>query len=146
MLTMSESGPSIAEQIEAEYVRIEKRRLFDQKPLPGLEDYVCTFDCLEHCPLAGNHKHGIDDHCFYWDTIPLYVPEIEYPEFEDWRELHEGLVKPEPTDPLQTRCPRCFSTEVTIGYLYLECRNCDYNEPLRDFPENIGREMGQRHA
>lgn len=40
----------------------------------------------------------------------------------------------EPEDPLQTRCPRCLSTEVAIGYSYIECKNCGYNEPLIDFP------------
>ncbi len=40
----------------------------------------------------------------------------------------------EPKDPMRSRCPRCLSTEVTIGYPYIECRNCNYNEPLIDFP------------
>ena len=40
----------------------------------------------------------------------------------------------EPEDPLQTRCPRCLSTKIDIGYPYIKCLNCEYNEPLIDFP------------
>jgi len=123
---MSELGPSILEQIEIEYSRTEKRRLFDQKPLPGLEDYVCTFDCLEHCPLAP------DGGCYYWDTFPL--ENIEYPEFDSWQDLHEESVRSEPENPLQTRCPRCYSTKVTIGDTYIVCANCEYDEVLADYP------------
>jgi len=45
-----------------------------------------------------------------------------------------NLVCKEPEDSMQTRCPRCFSTDVIIGYPYVECKNCGYNEALIDFP------------
>lgn len=103
-----------------------------QAVLPGLEGYVCTFECLTHCPLAP------DGGCFWDDPAIGMYDEVEYPEFTWWRILHEELVRPEPEDSTQTRCPRCFSTKVTIGRLYIECRNCGYNEVLIDFPENCG--------
>lgn len=87
----------------------------------------CNFQCLSNCPLLP----GLD--CIYDDPdFPLDV--YQFPEFTFWRWEHEELVKPEPEDPMQIRCPRCFSTEVTLGYPYVECENCGYNEPLIDFP------------
>lgn len=119
----------------------------EQLMFPGLEGYICTFKCLTYCPLAPGED------CL-WDDPPIGMFDlVEYPEFFWWRfEQIFGVTKEEleitpdvmeeyfkePEDPLQTRCPRCFSTQVTIGYPYIECRNCGYNEPLIDFPENIG--------
>ncbi len=105
-----------------------------QDVLPGLEGYVCNFKCLTECPLAP------DGGCYYDDpSYPLYPLDlIEYPEFEIWQEMHEELVKPEPEDPVQPRCPRCLSIQVTFGYPYIECTNCGYNEPVIDFSENLG--------
>ena len=59
-------------------------------------------------------------------------PEIEYPEFFWWRIDH--LVQPEPDDPMQYRCPRCFSTKIDVSYPYIQCLHCGYDEPLIDFP------------
>jgi len=64
---------------------------------------------------------------------------VKYPEFLWWREDNKKLVRPEPGNPMQTRCPRCLSTWIIIGYPYIKCKNCGYNEPLIDLPENIGR-------
>lgn len=99
-----------------------------QPVLPGLEGYVCTFECLTNCPLAP------DGGCYY-DDPPAWEmwDEVQYPEFFDWQVLNEKLVCPQPENPLQTRCPRCFSIEVITGYLYIECKNCGYNEILSDY-------------
>lgn len=112
-----------------------------QAPLPGLEDYVCTFKCLTHCPLPpgrdciwddpGAPFNGFDD-----DFDALF--EAEFPDFSWWREFNEELVRREPKDPTQTRCRRCWSIKVDVGYPYIQCRNCGYNEPLVDYPENVG--------
>ena len=97
-----------------------------QETIPGFEDYVCTGQCLTHCPFP-------DGPC-PWDDPDVGEP-FEYPEFFWWREMHGGNEKyKEPEDLNQYRCPRCLSTEVTIGYPYIECGHCSYNEPLIDFP------------
>lgn len=78
---------------------------------------------------------------YYPDEI-LYSPDgvvdyIEYPEFFWWRVNHEdecSIKHTEPEDPTQARCRRCLSTEVVIGYPYIQCKHCGYNEPLIDFP------------
>ena len=100
--------------------------------VPGEVGY---FDC-EVQQVDIDHPDGC------WDKV-------EYPEFFWWRfkqifgASNEFLIITpdmmdeyfgEPEDPLQTRCPRCLSTEVAIGYPYIECKNCGYNEPLIDFP------------
>ena len=119
-----------------------------QTVLPGLEGYICTFDCLDNCPLAP------DGGCFYEDSPPLYAPPIEYPEFFAWRfeqvfgDSKEFLIVTpdmldeyfkEPEDPLQTRCPRCSSTEITDDDLHIKCQNCGYNEVLMDFPVSLSQ-------
>jgi len=116
-----------------------------QHPLSGFEDYVCTFQCLTHCPFP-------DGDCIWNDPDIGCYDLVEYPEFFQWRfqqifgNSNEPLVItpdmmdeyfPEPKDPTQQRCPRCLSTEVVIGYIYIKCRHCGYNEPLVDFPENV---------
>ncbi len=74
---------------------------------------------------------------------------VVYPEFFWWRfkrifgdstefliitpDMMDEYFK-EPEDKMQTRCPRCFSTEVIVGYPYIECKNCEYSESLIDFP------------
>jgi len=74
---------------------------------------------------------------------------VRYPPFFQWRfnqifgdseaflivtpDMMDEYFK-EPEDPTQTRCPRCFSIEVVVGYPYIECKNCGYNESLIDFP------------
>ena len=87
----------------------------------------CSFQCLTNCPLPPGQD------CI-WDDPDYPLDRYEYPEHTFWRWDHEDLVRPEPVNPLQTRCPRCFSTAVIIGYPYIECRNCGYNESLIDFP------------
>lgn len=89
----------------------------------------CSFQCLTNCPLPPG---AYEPNCI-WDDPDIGEP-IEYPEHTFWRWDHEELVELEPENPLQTRCPRCFSTRVIIGYPYIECRNCGYNEALMDFP------------
>jgi len=105
-----------------------------QHPLPGLEDYVCTFQCLTHCPFP-------DGECIWDDPLIGCFDEVEYPEFFWWRIIHEeecSIKHTEPDNPMQIRCPRCLSVEVDIGYPYIECQHCGYNEPLIDYPENVG--------
>ena len=74
---------------------------------------------------------------------------VEYPEFFGWRfnqifgnskefliitpDMMDEYFK-ELEDPTQTRCPRCLSVNVNVGYPYIECQHCGYNEPLIDFP------------
>ena len=95
-----------------------------QSVIPGLEGYVCTFECLTHCPLEPGQE------C-YWDD-PSY-PILDDLSLEEcyalWRDINESLAQPEPGNPMQTRCSRCFSTQVVIGYPYIECKNCGLSEP-----------------
>ena len=74
---------------------------------------------------------------------------VEYPPFFGWRfeqvfgdsnafliitpDMMDEYFK-EPDDPMQSRCPRCYSTNIGFGYPYIQCFNCGYNEPLIDFP------------
>ena len=74
---------------------------------------------------------------------------VEYPEFFEWRfeqifgdstefliitpDMMDKYFK-EPDNPMQSRCPRCYSTNISFGYPYIQCFNCGYNEPLIDFP------------
>ena len=74
---------------------------------------------------------------------------VEYPPFFWWRfeqvfgdsnafliitpDMTDEYFK-EPDDPMTSRCPRCYSTNIGFGYPYIQCFNCDYNEPLIDFP------------
>lgn len=103
-----------------------------QTVLPGLEECVCTFECLTHCPLAPGED------CFWDDPGIGMFDLVEYPEFFWWREGNKKLVRREPKDTMRTRCPRCLSVRVGIGYPYIKCKNCGYNEPLIDFVENVG--------
>lgn len=125
-----------------------------QETLPGFEGYVCIFQCLTHCPYP-------DGPCPYDD--PDIGEPIEYPEFFWWRLEHltedqkrqlmePGLdmmivtpdclddfyPEPEPVGKVY-RCLRCLSTKVHFGEVWIVCRHCGYNEPLIDFPENIGQ-------
>ena len=98
-----------------------------QLQLPGLEK--CNFQCLTNCPMEPLGKDCL------WDDPEIGMFDlVEYPEFFFWQWEHKSLVRPEPKDPLKTRCPRCFSTKVTIGYPLIECKNCGWNEALIDFP------------
>jgi len=84
----------------------------------------------------------IDDPDGCWDKV-------EYPEFFWWRfkqvfgDSNEFLIITpdmmdeyfkEPDDPMQSRCPRCYSTKIVIGYPDIKCLNCGLEEPLIDFP------------
>lgn len=102
----------------------------------------CDWQCL-NCPLPPGQD------CLWDDPSIGEFDLVEYPEFFWWRfnrifgdsdefleitpDMMDEYFK-EPNDPLQTRCPRCLSTEVTRGYPQMECKNCGYNEPLIDFP------------
>lgn len=117
-----------------------------QLHFPGMGDMAteCDFQCLTNCPME---PFGKD--CLYDDPDIGMFDLVEYPEFFSWRfeqifgnsdeflevtpDMMEEYFK-EPEDSTQTRCPRCLSVEVTIGYPYMECRHCGYNEPLIDFP------------
>lgn len=88
----------------------------------------CTWRCLSNCPLPP----GMD--CIWEDPDIGEFDLVEYPEYFWWREDNKKLVRREPKNSLRARCPRCFSTKIVIGYPYIECRNCGYNEPLIDFP------------
>ena len=112
-----------------------------QKVIPGLEGYVCTFDC-NHCPLEPGEMCYWDDPGIV-DENPLaddYTFEAEFhiEEFEYWRFLYPWRVKPEPADKNTIRCPRCYSFDLSIKDQYIFCNCCRYNEPLIDFPDNIG--------
>ncbi len=67
---------------------------------------------------------------------------VEYPEFTFWR-VDRGIKEDDWSinDPFpeRTRCPRCHSTDINIAYPYITCMTCKYNEPLIDFPENVGK-------
>ena len=105
-----------------------------QHTIPGLEDYVCTFQCLTHCPFPSGD-------CPWDDPLIGMFDKVEYPEFFFWRVNHEdecSIKHIEFEDPMQTRCPRCLSLEVVVSYPYIECQHCEYNEPLIDFPKNVG--------
>ena len=56
---------------------------------------------------------------------------FEYPKFFWWRAERGLEQRPEPID---THCPRCFSTDVNISYPYISCRCCGYFEDLIDYP------------
>lgn len=71
---------------------------------------------------------GLDD----LDTYD-FIDYVIYPEFFFWREDHRAYPEPKPT---VTCCPRCFSQKVNIGYPYIICDSCGYNEPLVDFPSS----------
>lgn len=101
----------------------------------------CNWKCLTDCPIP-------DGDC-YWDDPDIGTFDlVEYPEFFWWRfeqvfgdskefliitpDMMDEYFK-EPDDPITTRCRRCLSAEVIIGYPSMECKNCGYNEPLIDF-------------
>jgi len=120
------------EERQSEFmVFLDEFRLFD-----------CNHKCLTECPIPGQD-------CYWDDPLIGMFDLVEYPEFFWWRferifgDSNEFLIITpdmmdeyfkEPEDPLQTRCPRCFSTQFIIGYPYMECKNCGYKEPLIDFP------------
>jgi hypothetical protein len=131
-----------------------KEEMGEQDVIPGLEGYVCTFQCLTHCPFP-------DGPCIHDDPLIGWDLEIEYPEFFWWRldhltedqkkELMEPgsdlmIITPDCLDEFYPeppgnpyRCPRCLSTKVHFGAVWIMCLHCGYNEPLIDFPENVGR-------
>ncbi len=116
-----------------------------QFQLKGLEN--CNFKCLTDCPVPpGSYR---DSDCIYDDPDPNIFDRVEYPEFFWWRfdqifcdyngdllilpDMMDEYFK-EPEDKTQTRCPRCYSAHVDVGYPYIQCSHCGYNEPLIDFP------------
>ena len=74
---------------------------------------------------------------------------VEYPPFFWWREEH-GIKQEPPASllPITTRCPRCWSTSVAIGYPYIICKHCGYSEPLIDYPisYSIHRSLCQQYG
>lgn len=127
-----------------------------QNCLLGLEEYVCTFQCLTHCPIP-------DGDCIWSDPDIGCYDLVEYPEFFWWRLGHlteeqkrvlielgsdmmiitpdsmdEFYKEPEPVGDIH-RCRRCLSTNIHIRKVWIVCNNCGYGEPLIDFPENVGR-------
>ncbi len=115
-----------------------------QVALLGLEDYVCTFQCLTHCPLPPNQDCLWDDPGIGEDL------EVVYPDFFWWRlnNLPEDkqplIVTPDSMDEFYKepegnvqRCNRCLSTNVHFGEEWIVCKDCAYNEPLYDFPDNV---------
>jgi len=123
----------------------------NQQPLLGLEDYICTFQCLAHCPFP-------EGDCIWDDPDMGMFDHIEYPEHFWWRleQLTEDLKKqlmepdsdmliitpdcldqffPEPDPTGQTyRCNRCLSTDLDWQPEWIICRHCGWSEPLYDFP------------
>ena len=121
--------------------------------LPGFEDYVCTFQRLTHCPFPNA--------CIWEDPDIGMFERVEYPKHFEWRLEYLTEVQkrqlmepgsdcmiltpdcldqfyPEPPGNVY-RCNRCHSTKVVFGESWVVCRDCKYNEPLIDFPENIQR-------
>jgi len=106
----------------------------------------CNFQCLSNCPLPLNQD------CLYDDPDIGMFDLVEYPEFFWWRfeqvfgnssefleitpDMMDEYFK-EPDNPLQSRCPRCHSSRIVIGYPYIWCRHCGYNEPLIDYPQGL---------
>lgn len=74
------------------------------------------------------------DRADYLDPDGPWDP-VVYPEWWAWRE-ERGLPQEPPADlpASTTRCPRCWSTRVTIGYPVIKCDDCGYTEELIDFP------------
>lgn len=52
--------------------------------------------------------------------------------------LDEFYKEPEPVGKVY-RCNRCLSTDLDWQEYWIVCRRCGYDEPLIDFPENVGR-------
>ena len=122
-----------------------------QNPLPGFEDYVCTFQCLTHCPFP--------DECIWDDPLIGMFDQIVYPEFFELQLEHltetqekelmeEGsdlmIITPDCLDQFYPeppgdvyRCPRCHSTDIIFGESWIVCGHCEYNEELFDFPDNL---------
>jgi hypothetical protein len=119
--------------------------------LPGFEDYVCTGQCLKHCPFP-------EGQCIWDDPEIGMFDRIEYPEFFWWRLenltadqkrqlmepgsdlmiltpdcLDQFYPEPEPFGQVY-RCNRCLSTDLDWQAEWIVCRHCGYAEPLYDFP------------
>lgn len=105
--------------------REPKWEKWEQLHFKELESFRCFWKCLR-CPFP-------NEDCI-WDDPSFPLDVYEYPPHFFWRAQNENLVRPKPEDPTVCRCPRCFSTRIDIGYSYIKCLNCRYNEPLIDFP------------
>jgi len=120
-----------------------------QVTLLGMEDYVCTFQCLTYCPFP-------DGDCM-WDD-PDMGESLEYPEFFQWRLEHltdeqkrqlmepgsdmmiitpdcldQFYAEPEPVEQVY-RCNRCLSVNIDWQPEWIVCRCCGWSEPLHDYP------------
>lgn len=122
-----------------------------QPTLPGLEDYVCTFQCLTHCPFP-------DSDCIWDDPDIGMFDQVEYSEHFWWRlehltelqkkqltELESDLmiITPDCLDPFYLepdpagkthRCNRCLSVNLDWRPEWIVCKKCGWSEPLYDFP------------
>ena len=97
----------------------------------------CDNKCLTSCPLP---RGMYDTDCMWTDPAFDMFDKVEYSEFFWWREYRDIEQEPPASlKPTDYRCPRCYSTNISIGYPYIQCLHCGYNEPLIDFPENVGR-------
>ena len=124
---------------------------FTQHTLLGFEGYVCTFQCLGHCPFP-------EGDCIWSDPDVGEFDMIKYPPFFGWRleHLSEGQKRelmepgsdmmiitpdcldqfyPEPEPFGQVyRCNRCLSTDIDWQPEWIVCKKCGWSEPLYDFP------------
>jgi len=86
--------------------------------------------------------------CLWGDPLIGMFDKVEYPEFFWWRldqifgdseeflEITPNMMDEyfkEPDDTNLLRCPRCYSPKIKIGYHYIQCLSCQYNEPIIDF-------------
>lgn len=102
-----------------------------QQVLPGMEEYVCTWQCLTHCPFPGD--------CIWGDPDMGIFSQVEYPEHFWWRQDHSvDEQEPEPLGQVH-RCNRCLSTDIDWQAEDIVCKNCGWSESLYDFP------MARRH-
>ena len=119
---------------------MKQDKIYVEKPIDPLN---CEFKCLE-CP----YPPGQD--CVWDDPLIGMFDRIEYPEFFWWRFNHlpekkkPYLLMPDSMDEFYKepegkgyRCPRCLSTKVHFGDVWIKCKKCGYNETLIDYPENL---------
>ena len=134
-----------------------------QPSLPGLEDYICTYQCLDCKVCPGVCSPPDLSACPYPQCpCPTYdwglEGETEYPPFFWWRldhlteeqkrllmELDSDIMiitpdcldqfYPEPDSTGKTyRCNRCLSVDLDWQPEWIVCKKCGWSEPLYDFP------------
>ena len=134
----------------------------NQQPLPGLEDYICTLQCLKCKLCPGICSPPDSSACPYVQCLcpanDWGEDEVKYSEFFWWRLEHltntlkrqlmepgsdlmiitpdcldQFYIEPDPTG-MTYRCNRCLSTNLEWQPECIICRNCDWSKPLYDFP------------